>query len=111
MIEMMVGSNFSSNNMHEVVDDNSNLYRNMVMNAMRMNQGYVDQCPIINTEPNIDTTKFFDILKDSNESLWDGCTSHSKLSIVAQVLTIKSDHRLSEAGYDKIIEWAKNILL
>jgi len=34
--------------MHEVVDDNSNLYRNMVMDAMRMNQGYADQCPIIN---------------------------------------------------------------
>jgi len=48
MVEMMVGSNFNSNNMHEVVDDNSNLYRNMVMDAMRMNQGYADQCPIIN---------------------------------------------------------------
>jgi hypothetical protein len=26
------------------------------------------------------------------------------------VFTIKSDHGLSEAGYDKIIEWAKSIL-
>jgi hypothetical protein len=26
------------------------------------------------------------------------------------VFTIKSDHRLSEAGYDKIIEWARSIL-
>jgi len=49
-------------------------------------------------------------LKDSNELLWDGCTNHSKLSVVAQVFTIKSDHRLSEAGYDKIIEWARSIL-
>jgi hypothetical protein len=27
------------------------------------------------------------------------------------VFTIKSNHRLSEAGYDKIIEWARSILL
>jgi len=26
------------------------------------------------------------------------------------VFTIKSDHRLSEVGYDKIIEWARSIL-
>jgi hypothetical protein len=34
MIEMMVESISSSNNMHEVVNDNSNTYRNMVMDAM-----------------------------------------------------------------------------
>jgi hypothetical protein len=27
------------------------------------------------------------------------------------VFTIKSDYGLSEAGYDKIIEWARSILL
>jgi hypothetical protein len=47
MVERMVGSTSSSNNMHEVVDDNSNPYRNLVMDAMRMNQGNVGQCPII----------------------------------------------------------------
>jgi hypothetical protein len=33
----MVGSTSSSHNVHEVVDDNSNLYKNMVMDAMRIN--------------------------------------------------------------------------
>jgi len=49
-------------------------------------------------------------LKDSDEPLWDGCTNHNKLSAVAQVFTIKSDHGLSKAGYDKIIEKARSIL-
>ena len=53
---------------------------------------------------------FFYLLKDSDEPLWDDCTNHGKLSIVAQVFTIKSYHGFSEAGYDKIIEWAKSIL-
>ena len=33
--------------------------------------------------------------------LWDGCTNHSKLLVVAQMFTIKLDHRLSEANYEK----------
>jgi len=104
MIERVIGSASSASNVHRVVKDNNNPYKNMVMDAMRMNQGNVSQCPIIEEEPNIDATRFFDLLKDSDEPLWDGCTNHSKLSTVAQVFSIKSDHRLSEAGYDKIIE-------
>jgi hypothetical protein len=104
MVERMTGSTSSSNKVHEVVDKNNNLYRNIVMEAMRMNQSYAGQCPIVDEELNADVTRFFDFLKDSNEPLWDGCTSHIKLSIVVQAFTIKSDHRLSEADYNKIIE-------
>jgi hypothetical protein len=54
---------------YEVVDDNSNPYRNMIIDAMRMNQGYVDQYPVIDEEPNVDATRFFDLLKDSDKPL------------------------------------------
>jgi hypothetical protein len=50
----------------------------MVMDAMRMNQCNASQCPIIEEEPNADATKFFDLLKDSDEPLWDSCTNNSK---------------------------------
>jgi len=50
------------------------------------------------------------MVKDSNEPLWDDCTNHSNLSIIAQVFTIKSDHGLSEAVYDRIVKWARSIL-
>ena len=53
------------------------------MDAMRMNQGNVSQCPIIEEEPNANTARFFNLLKDSDKPLWDGCTNHSKLSVVA----------------------------
>jgi hypothetical protein len=96
--------------MYEVGNENSNPYRNMVMDAMRMSEGNVRECPIVEEEPNTDAARFFDPLRDSDEPLWDGCTNHSKLSVIAQVFTIKSDHGLSEAGYDKIIEWARSIL-
>jgi hypothetical protein len=110
MEERVVESPSSASNVHRVANDNSNSYRNMVMDAKRMNQGNVSQCPIIEKEHNADATRFFDLLKDSDEPLWNDCTNHSKLSAVAQVFTINSDNGLSGAGYDKIIEWTRNIL-
>ena len=92
-------------------NNNTNPYRNMVMDAMRMNQGNVNQCLIVEDEPNTYATRFFDLLKDFDKPLWDGCMNHSKLSVIAHVFTIKSDHRLNEVGYDKNIEWARSILL
>jgi hypothetical protein len=50
-------------------------------------------------------------LKDYDKSLWDGCINHSKLSTITKVFTIKSDRGLSEAGYERIVEWTRNILL
>jgi len=55
----MVGSISSASNVHEVVNDNNNPYRTIVMDAMRMNQGHTDQFPIIDKEPNANATKFF----------------------------------------------------
>jgi len=106
----MVGSTSSASNVHGVVNDNNNPYRNMVINVIRINQGNGSQCPLVKEEPNTDTTKFFDMLKDFDEPLWDGCTNHSKLSVIAQVFTIKLDCGLSEVGYDRIIKWARSIL-
>jgi len=80
------------------------------MDAMRMNQSYVGQCPIINEEPNADATMFFDLLKDFDEPLWDDYTNHSKLLVVAHVFTIKLDYGLSEADCDRIVKRAINIL-
>jgi len=83
MLDMIVSSTSSSSNIHEIVDDNSNYYRSMVMDAMRMNHDYLCEGSRVDEELNID---------------------------IARVFTIKSDYRLSRADYDNIIEWAKNIL-
>jgi hypothetical protein len=82
MIKRIVGSTSSASNVHEVVNDNSNPYKIMVIDAMRMNQGNVSQCPIVEEELNADAARFFYLLKDSDEPLWNGCTNHSKLSTV-----------------------------
>jgi hypothetical protein len=83
MEEQVVRSTFSASNMQVVGNENSSPYRNMVMDAMRMSEGNVIECPIIEEESNTDAARFFDLLKDSDEPLWDGYTNHSKLSAVA----------------------------
>jgi hypothetical protein len=79
MEEQVVGSTSSANNMHEVGNKNSNPYRNMVMDAMRMSEGNISECPIIEEEPNADAAKFFYLLKDFDEPLWDGCVARQKI--------------------------------
>jgi len=59
MVERMIELYSSSSNVHGVVYDNSNPYRNMVMDAMRMNPGHAGKFPIVDEERNVDTTKFF----------------------------------------------------
>jgi hypothetical protein len=67
MVERVVESTSSASNMYEVGNENSNPYRNIVMDAMRMSEGNVSECPIIEEESNADAARFFDMLKDSNE--------------------------------------------
>jgi len=92
MVEMMVESTSGSSNVHGVVYDNINSYKNMVMDAMRMIQDRVGQLTFVDEEPHADTIMFFDLLKDSNELLQNGCINHNKLSVVAHVFIIKPCH-------------------
>jgi hypothetical protein len=45
MVERMIESTSSASNVHEVINNNSNPYRNMIMDAMIMNQGHAGQYP------------------------------------------------------------------
>lgn len=86
MLKRMVGSTFSSCNIHEFVEDNSNSYMNIVMDAMRMNQVFLSEslCNIsLDEELFVNTTRFFKFLKDFNEPLWDKCIIHNNFLIIA----------------------------
>ena len=76
----------------------------MIINVIGMNQGYVGECLIIDEEPNVDTTRSFDFLKDSDKPLYDGCTIHNKLSVITQVFIIKLDNEFSEFGHNIIFK-------
>ena len=43
----MVGSTSNSSNVYKIVNDNSNPYRNMVIDAMIIKSGFDSQCLIV----------------------------------------------------------------
>jgi hypothetical protein len=59
MVEKMVMSNFSSSTMHGVINYNSNRYRSMIMDAMRINECDAGEFAIVDEESNVDATRFF----------------------------------------------------
>jgi len=71
MLERIVGSTLTSSNIHKVIDDNSNCYRGMMVSAMIINHGYSSEGLRVDKELNVDATSFFELLKDSDELLWN----------------------------------------
>jgi hypothetical protein len=54
-----------------------------VIDAMRINHDYLDKGSLIDEERNVDATRFFKLLKDFIEPLWNEFTNHSKLSVIS----------------------------
>ena len=48
-----------------------NFTRGGIRCPCRKCQNKKNQCPIVEEEPNADAARFFDLLKDSDEPLWD----------------------------------------
>ena len=59
MLEKIVGSTSTFSNIYEVIDDNHNRYKSMVMEAMRINHGYSGEGSCVHEKPNVDATRFF----------------------------------------------------
>jgi len=64
----------------------------------------------IEEPPNEEASKFFKILQDADEPLYQGCTSHSRLSAMSQLLNCKSEFNMSEACYDRLMSIMKSFL-
>ena len=84
--------------------------RNMVLDSLLINNlyyfpsfGWMDA----NEEPNPQAADFFRMLKAAEEPLWDGCTTDSKLSYIADFLNNKSRIQMSEFGYNLITDLIK----
>lgn len=60
--------------------------------------------------PNSNAHKFFDLLKDANEPLLEGCKRQTRLSAVSQLLNIKSEFNLSHACFDRIMSSIKSMM-
>ncbi|KAL0451708.1 UNVERIFIED_CONTAM: hypothetical protein Slati_1148900 [Sesamum latifolium] len=53
--------------------------------------------------------RFHDVVHAVEQPLWNGCTQ-SQLGVVARLVDIKVDFHISEQIYDRISQWADQIL-
>lgn len=104
----------SSGNNNIPLMDNVNSYRSIVIDALGLefNQhadGF-DEMGFEYEQPNIEATKFYDLLNDADERLREGCKKYTKLSAVSRFLNYKSEFNMSESYYDRILFIVKNML-
>ncbi|KAJ7959735.1 Transposon protein, putative, CACTA, En/Spm sub-class [Quillaja saponaria] len=81
----------------------------MVLDAAGPDFNWDDESRI-REEPNCDAQNFYDLLKNADEPLWEGCDWHSRLSAVTQLLNCKSEFNMSESLYDRLISIIKGML-
>ena len=58
-------------------------------------------------EPNIEAKKIYDLLDNAKKPIWDGCTSGTQLSVIAEYIAMKSKYNITEAGFTVIVQAAK----
>jgi len=87
--------------------ENRNPYVDMVIDAM---DDDLSEDQNLDEDPNPPASKFYTLLRDADEPLWDGCHKHTKLSPISQLLNLKSEFNMSESCYDRMIVIIKSML-
>ena len=90
------------------VEENTNPYHDMVMNAFSIRSN--PEVQEVEEDPNPSAKKFFNLLKNTDEPLWDGCKNHTRFSAVTQLLNLKSEFNMSVSCYDRMIAIIKSML-
>ncbi|XP_019170987.1 PREDICTED: uncharacterized protein LOC109166492 [Ipomoea nil] len=88
-------------------EEASNTYHTMVMDVDGP-QFNVDE---IEESPNPEAQKFYDMLKAADQELWPECKKHSQLSLVARLMSLKSENHISEKCFKQITELVKEVVL
>ncbi|XP_017974538.1 PREDICTED: uncharacterized protein LOC108661599 [Theobroma cacao] len=95
-------------------DEIENSYTRMVRDAMcpevAFNHGSENELSFMEEDPNPNASSFYSLLSNAEEPLWVGCTKHTTLSVVSQLLNVKAEYNLSESCFDQLLEIIKNML-
>ncbi|RDX90085.1 hypothetical protein CR513_28087, partial [Mucuna pruriens] len=102
------GDNSSTSIVHDEKVDTRNPYVDMVIDVTGNQLNSKDQD--LEEDPNPSALKFYTLLRDADEPLWDECHKHTKLSTVTQLLNLKSEFNMSESCYDRMIVIIKSML-
>jgi L-fucose mutarotase/ribose pyranase (RbsD/FucU family) len=97
---MFHGEEFRNNFDAQVNVVHDNPYMDLIFDVAGTKMGSAmgpgDVTTIVDEEsPNDAASRFYDLLRDADEPLWNGCESHTILSAVLQLMKLKSEYNLS----------------
>ena len=78
-------------------EEPSNTYHRIIMEAVGADFNMDD----MDEPPNPEAQKFYDMLKAADNELWPGCKTHSQLSLVARLMSMKSENHMSDKLFDR----------
>ena len=52
--------------------------------------------------PNMEAAWFYEMLNKAQEPLWDGCDTLTALSLAVQLMSLKSDHNISQECFNDL---------
>ncbi|KAJ7982364.1 Transposon protein, putative, CACTA, En/Spm sub-class, expressed [Quillaja saponaria] len=100
----------TSNDRGVDIEDSSNRYVDMVMDADGPDFNWDEESQLPD-EPNSDAKRFFELLQSADEKLWEGCSWHTRLSAMTQLLNYNSEFNMSDKCYNQIVSVVKGMLL
>nr|GMD12815.1 uncharacterized protein LOC109168299 [Ipomoea batatas] len=87
-------------------EEASNGYHTMVMDAAGP-EFNVDE---IGESPNPEAQRFYDMLKAADQELWPGSKKHLQLSLVARLMSLKSENHILEKCFNQFTELMKEVI-
>ncbi|PKA55722.1 hypothetical protein AXF42_Ash012014 [Apostasia shenzhenica] len=81
----------------------------MIAESMRLQQFNVPSNDV-HEQPNQEAKKIYNLLQAADEPLWEGCTLHTRISATAQMLNLKSETKMSNQVFDRMISIIKSFL-
>ena len=52
-------------------------------------------------QPNEAAQKFFDLLKAAERPIWEGCSTHTELSLAVRMLSLKTQYNIPRECFDQ----------
>ena len=83
-------------------DDHVRRYEAMVRDAGGVGSSRSDEQQSIEEIPNLEAARFYEMLNKAQEPLWDGCDTLTALSLAVQLMSLKSNHNMSQEYFNDL---------
>ena len=83
-------------------DDHVRRYKAMVRDAGGVGSSRSGEQQSTEEIPNMEAARFYEMLNQAQEPLWDGCDTLTTLSSAVQLMSLKSDHNMSQECFNDL---------